>query len=242
MWSVKQHKGYKNEYDEPYLYVPQLVSYPNDNGTTTHLLFGAYDDGNIYSFDPITSTFSLFDTYPNTFTPYFHNIQLYYNKNSKSYHVLSFGGDYDDQHFYSYNINTKQWKNIYQKINKNKIYINRGSKSSLGYNNNNVIITTQEEYGNNNIIYIYSLYDEKIIKQIKKNEMSFLNNIKLEYHGFISVDNNNDFLIFKNNNMYKIHLNNNYNIKCIKNIKLNLFKKKFEKFNYTKIKTNKMKT
>ena len=170
MWSTRELNG-----EEDSLIAPQLVSYRNNDDMTIHLIFGAWRDGNIYSFDSSTSKLSLFDKYPNNFKPKRHSIQLYYNKTSQSYHVLSFGGWREkSQHFYSYNIFSKKWKNLQKKINKNNnIFIYSCSKSSLCNNNNNVIITTMTGKGGDNIIYIYSLYNEKIIKIITSNNISF---------------------------------------------------------------------
>ena len=144
-WTIKQL--------EQKFGLAQLISY-KENEKPSYLIFGSFKNGNIYKFFPKTSKIILYDKYPNKFEPAGHTAIFYKNHESNSNNVLSFGGPSNEyEHFLLYNINTKQWKNI--KYNKNKYYINYGSKACITNDKKYIIITCLNKNYKNSIYILF---------------------------------------------------------------------------------------
>ena len=102
---------------------PQLASYKHDDNVH-YLVFGSYLNPIIYHLDINKGELQVFDRYPNKFKPYYHCCISYKNKYTQKYHVLSFGGEQQYQHFYDYQIMAENSLNKWfeKSFNKQNLY------------------------------------------------------------------------------------------------------------------------
>ena len=145
-WNQKQIK----QSNEP-LSLAQVIQY-KENDKCEYLVFGSLNKRSIYKFSVQTSTLKLYDVYPQGINLSGHCAISYYNTQSNSYKVLSFGGEGEKaQHFLEYDVLSKKWTHI-QPWN-HDLHIKFASRACLTDNKKHVVISCMNK-NDQNCIYI----------------------------------------------------------------------------------------